>query len=71
LILALGLAFALASVGAWQERRSLEALDKGSWSWAIRTRTPVAAACVSVLARATRIQAVGAERSSSQDEAWV
>ena len=32
LILALGLAFALASVGAWRERRSLEALDKGLWS---------------------------------------
>ena len=32
LILALGLAFAPASVGAWQERCLMEVLDKGSWS---------------------------------------
>ena len=48
LILALGLAFASASVGALWERRSLEVLDKGLWSRAIRAGTPVAAACVSV-----------------------
>ena len=48
LILALGLAFAPASVGAWQEWRLLEVLDKGPWSQAIRAGTPVAAACVSV-----------------------
>ena len=48
LILALGLTFAPASIGAWQERRSLEVLDKGPWSRAIRAGTPVTAACVSV-----------------------
>ena len=48
LILALGLAFALASVGVRREQRLLEVLDKGPWSWAIRAGTPVAAACVSV-----------------------
>ena len=48
LILALGLAFASASVGAWWERCSLEALYKGSWSQAIRARTLVTAVCVLV-----------------------
>ena len=32
LIITLGLAFALAFVGALRERRSLDASDKGSWS---------------------------------------
>ena len=32
LILALGLAFASASIGALRERRSLDASDKGPWS---------------------------------------
>ena len=50
LILVLGLAFASASIGALQERRSLDASDKGPWSRAIRARTPVAAASVSVWA---------------------
>ena len=48
LILALGLAFASASVGALWERCSLDASDKSPWSWAIRARTLVAAASVSV-----------------------
>ena len=48
LILELGLAFASASIGVQRARRSLEALDKGPWSRAIRAGTPVAAASVSV-----------------------
>ena len=48
LILALGLAFASASVRAWWERRLLEVLDKGPWSWAIRAGTSVAAVSVTV-----------------------
>ena len=48
LILALGLAFALASVGALRERRSLDASDKGPWSRAIRAGTPVADDAASV-----------------------
>ena len=48
LILALGLAFASAFIGAQWKRRSLEALDKVPWSRAIRAETPVAAACVLV-----------------------
>ena len=45
LILTLGLALALTSIGAW---RLLEVLDKGPRSRAIRAGTPIAAACVSV-----------------------
>ena len=48
LILVLGLTFAMASIEAWWERRLLEVLGKGSWPWAVRARTPVDAACVSV-----------------------
>ena len=48
LILALGLAFALASIGALREQRSLDALDKDPWSRAIRAGTPIAAPSVSV-----------------------
>ena len=48
LILALGLAFASASVRAWWERRLLEVLDKGPWSQAVRARTLVNAARVLV-----------------------
>ena len=48
LILVLGLAFALASVGALRERCSLDASDKGPWSRAIRARTLVADDAVSV-----------------------
>ena len=48
LILVLGLAFASASVVARRERRSLETLDKGPWSRAIRAGTPVTVASISV-----------------------
>ena len=48
LILVLGLAFAPVSIGVRRDQRLLEVLDKGPWSRAIRARTPVAAACVSV-----------------------
>ena len=48
LILALDLTFALASIGAWWERRSLKALDKVLWSQAIRAETLVTATCVLV-----------------------
>ena len=48
LILALGLAFASAFIGARQERRSLDALVKGPWSRTIQAGTPIAATSVSV-----------------------
>ena len=51
LILALGLAFASASVGALREQRSLDALDKGPWSQAIWAGTPGADDAASVLVR--------------------
>ena len=51
LILSLGPAFALVSVGALWEWHSLDVSDKGPWFRAIRARTPVVDDATSVLVR--------------------